>query len=145
MLTAPLQVRKMVDSFIRGILGEFGSNLLDFYREYSLWINGIILLYFLLVVLAWGNYRRILQALSSQVMQEYTDQLSKKKTQQEIEAFLKKKSIPWETCFTISRYPFVTPPGRFTLYLKTKSSMPKLFPVELLAQIIGQQGKAEGQ
>lgn len=124
----------MIDAFIRSILGNWGNVLLDFYIANSLWINGIILLYALLVVLAHRNYKRITSSVLLFLNEKYGSQLQKKGKGSLVQ-MVKKARIPWNEILKKSWIPFITPPGSIRLYLSNEKTIDKLLPLEKIAEL----------
>jgi hypothetical protein len=125
----------MIDAFIRSILGDWGNALLDFYIANSLWINGIILLYALLVILAQRNYKRITSSALIFLNEKYGSQLQKKGKGSLVQ-MMKKAGIPWNEIIKRSWNPFLTPPGSIRLYLSNEKTIDKLLPLEKIAELI---------
>ncbi|MEL7642855.1 MAG: hypothetical protein AAGU25_01970 [bacterium] len=125
----------MIDAFIRSILGDWGNALLDFYIANSLWINGIILLYALLVILAQRNYKRITSSALIFLNEKYGSQLQKKGKGSLVQ-MMKKAGIPWNEIIKRSWNPFLTPSGSIRLYLSNEKTIDKLLPLEKIAELI---------
>jgi hypothetical protein len=125
----------MIDIFVRSFIGDFGGKLLDFYLEYSLVINGIILLYFLFVVLGRRNYRFILNSVFKFLKNNHS-RLFTKKNPDNLVRLLKGIDIPWLEILDTSKFPILTPPGSFRLYIKNNKNIKKLYSEEVLAKVI---------
>ena len=123
----------MIDIVVRSLLGTSGQVILDFYLKNSIWINALILLYFLLLILAQRNYRLILPVLVAGLKSKYPA-LTNKKTSKEIAAFLHKHEIPWEMGLNASRLPFIAMPRNLLPRLMDLKTLQKLYPVDLLAE-----------
>ena len=130
----------MVDVIIRSFIGEWGGRILDFYRTNSLWINGLILLYFLNIIFSRRNYRMIIISLVEDLKKTYGNQL-KGDNPNQIGRKLKRMDIPWEQALSTSSFPFVTPPGGFRPYLKNEETFHKLLSDEVLAEVIVESNK----
>jgi hypothetical protein len=130
----------MVDVIVRSFIGEWGQSALDFYLANSLWINGLILLYFLIIIFARRNYRFIIISLVEDLKGEYGNQL-KGENPNQISRKLKRLDIPWEKALNTSSFPFVTPPGGFRPYLKNEETFHKLLSNEMLAEVIVESSK----
>lgn len=122
----------MVDVVTRSFLGEWGQILLDGYLKYSLWINSIILLYFLALVISKWNYRQTLVGLLEAIEKSLPNQFHKK-TSQEIARFLKKKEIPWEACLRVSPWPLIASPRQLVPRIKNEQTLRNLYPIDSLA------------
>jgi hypothetical protein len=122
----------MVDTVVRSFLGEWGQTLLDGYRQYSLWINSIILLYFLALLVSQRNYRQTLSDLLEAIEKNLPGQFQKKNSQ-DIAKLLKKKEIPWEAGLRRSQWPLIASPRQLIPRIKNEQALRKLYPIESLA------------
>lgn len=125
----------MVDVMVRGFLGEWGQAILNFYQQNSVWINAIIMLYFLVVILSQNNYKQTLANLILAIENNYPGQFEKK-TSKEIARMLNKKEIPWQVVLNTSKWPFIATPRQFYPQARNESSLKKLIPIEILAEAI---------
>ncbi len=125
----------MIFAFIRSTLGTFGNTLLDFYIANSIWINGLILLYALLVVVSRRSFDLSRQLLLSSLQSQYGQQFQKKRPESVLKT-LKKTSIPWEEALRRTSIPFVTPPGSIRIYPKNLETFQKFMPLEKLAELL---------
>jgi hypothetical protein len=85
----------IVQGILQGFLGDWGMKVGDWYMANSLWINGIILFYALLISICWKNYSTV----SNFLRRSLIDQISPKMktwTKAEINKNLKSIEIPWE-------------------------------------------------
>lgn len=130
----------MVDVVVRSFIGQWGQRILDLYLENSLWINGLVLLYFLMIVFARRNYRFIIISLVEDLKGQYGSQL-KGDNPKQIGKQLTRIEIPWDTALNTSSFPFVTPPGGFRPYLKNERTFHKLLSNETLAEVIVESSK----
>lgn len=125
----------MIDGFIRGTLGPLGVTILDFYIANSIWINGLILLYGLLVVLARRSFELSRQSLISALQSQHPQQFEHKKLASVLNT-LKKINIPWEQSLESSSFPLIAPPGSILVYPKKLETFQKLLPLDKLAEIL---------
>ncbi|HLO16023.1 MAG TPA: hypothetical protein VK206_14415 [Anaerolineales bacterium] len=125
----------MIYAFIRATLGPLGVAVLDFYIANSIWINGLILLYALLVVLARHTFERSCQSLIRVLQSQYGQQFEQGK-QKSILKTLKKISIPWDQAVGSSSFPFMASPGSIRIYPKNASTFQRLLPLEKLAELL---------
>ena len=125
----------MIDTIVRSFLGGWGQTLLDTYLKYSLWINSLLLLYFLALLVSQRNYRQTLAELLEAIEKTLPDQLHKK-TSQEIAKILKKKEIPWEAGLKASQWPLIASPRQFIPRIKNEQTLRKLYPIENLANLL---------
>jgi hypothetical protein len=130
----------MIDVLVRGFLGEWGQAILDFYQQNSVWINAIILLYFLIVILSQNNYKQTLTSLILAIEEKYPGQFDKK-TSKEIIRILGKKELPWQAVINTSKWPFIATPRQFYPHAKNESSLKKLITIEILAKAIFERHK----
>jgi hypothetical protein len=128
----------MIDSFIRGILGPLGSRVLDFYIANGLWINGLLLLYALLVVLARRTFDLGRQFLVETIQKEYGPQIEHQKSESILKV-LRNISIPWERAIGSSPFPLITPPGSMLVYPKNLATFQRLVPPEKIAELLVKQ------
>ena len=125
----------MIYAFIRATLGTSGAAVLDFYIANSIWINGLILLYALLVVFARRSFDLCRQLLLSSLQSRYGHQFEQKGSGFVLKT-LKKTSIPWEQALGHGSFPFMTPPGSIWIYPKNLTTLQKLLPLEKLAELL---------
>ena len=123
----------MVNIFIRGMLGTGGSAILDFYLAHSFWINGLILLYALLIVLARRSFEASSQLLIRSLQSKYGPQFEKRGSAA-ILKILKKMTIPWDQALGNSSFPFLTPPGSIWIYPRSPVTLQKFLTLEQLAE-----------
>jgi hypothetical protein len=127
----------MIITFIRSTLGTFGSALLDFYVANSIWINGLILLYALLVALSRRSFDLSRQLLLSSLQSQYGKQFQKNRPGSVLKT-LKNTSVPWEEALQRTSIPFMTPPGSIRIYPKNLETFQKFVPLEKLAELLKQ-------
>jgi len=125
----------MIDTIVRSFLGGWGQTLLDTYLKYSLWINSLLLLYFLALLVSQRNYRQTLAELLEAIEKTLPNQLHKK-TSQEIAKLLKKKEIPWEAGLKASQWPLIASPRQFIPRIKNEQTLRKLYPIDDLANLL---------
>lgn len=128
----------MIDALVRRYLGTGGSSFLDFYIQYSLWINALLFLYALLIILARRNYGQVVRYILADFIQQHGEKLSRK-SPKEIRALLLRWKIPWEDGMQASWFPFISTPRGILLYLKSGRTFKKIFPVEVLVEAVLQQ------
>ncbi|MEI7990179.1 MAG: hypothetical protein WCI88_14180 [Chloroflexota bacterium] len=123
----------MIYIVVRSFLGPGGTALLDLYLKYSLYINGIILLYVLLLVISRRNYLTI----SNLLIQDLNNKIPFNKDEQiQIRTMLGKIQIPWDDYIKATLFPFITPPKGWIFHLKTVQSLQRLYPPERLAEAL---------
>ena len=132
----------MIDTVVRSFLGGWGQALLDGYRQYSFWINSILLLYFLALIISQRNYRQTLADLLQAIEISLPNQLHKK-TSQEIAKLLKKKEIPWEAGLKASQWPLIASPRQLIPRIKNEKTLKKLYPIDNLANLLANRADAD--
>lgn len=125
----------MIDGFIRGTLGPLGVTVLDFYIANSIWINGLVLLYALLVVLARRSFDLSRQSLIAFLQRSHGQQFDQGNPRSILKA-LKKISIPWDQAVGSSSFPFLASPGSIWIYPRNPATLQKLLPLEKLAELL---------
>ncbi|MEA4909646.1 MAG: hypothetical protein VB089_18635 [Anaerolineaceae bacterium] len=121
----------MIDSIIRGMIGTFGNQVLDFYLQNSLAINGSLLFYALLVVYSQRVYQRSFQFLVIRLMGKRGDVFHG--SAEEIKRRLARTEIPWSEANQISKWPFVVAPKSLLLRFKTPRTLQSLISLDLLS------------
>ena len=96
----------MVGPFIEAIMGEVGRAILYFYRDNSLIINSIVLIYGLFMFVCWNNLLRVYRFLIVEVAKDahLSDDLNRKKSNKKIRDII---GVPWEKAVEASPFPFV--------------------------------------
>lgn len=128
----------MVDALVRGLLGQVGSAILDYYTANSLWINTVILVYVFLIFLGKRSYASMKNTVQQYLTQEHGPELGNnsiswfKKT-------LKKHPMDWEEVKHSSAIPIVTPPKSWVFRAKTDKVIKELFSPELIASFYKKQ------
>jgi len=126
----------MLNIFLRTVLGPLGSRVLDFYLEYSLWINGAILLYAAAVI--WGRraYKIALTIIETDLLTNEPD-LFKHKVEV-IQKILAKTNIPLENAMKGTPSLFISKPDSWLIFSKTPNNLRKLInPYTLATSIAG--------
>ena len=122
----------MVDGLICGLLGGYGEVVLDFYLEYGLVINGIILLYAIIVSFSYRSYRSALAQLLNHLTENYSDKLQKKSTK-ELEHLIGKIDLPWQEAYEAFRYPLIAQPMKLLPQKKTLDRLKEMISISVLA------------
>jgi hypothetical protein len=128
----------MIDALVRKFLGTTGSGFLDFYMEYSIWINALLFTYAVLVIFARRNYAKVVQHILADFYHKYGNILAKK-SPKEIRALLLKWKIPWENGMGVGWFPFISSPQGFLLRLKNHKTFQKIFTIDILVDTIVRQ------
>ncbi len=125
----------MIDALVRKFLGTAGSGFLDFYMQYSLWINALLFSYAVLVIFARRNYAQVIQYILADFIEKYGNTLAKK-SPKEIRTLLLKWKIPWENGMRVGWFPFIASPQGFLLRLKSDRTFQKIFTIDVLVDTI---------
>ncbi len=128
----------MVDVFVRSLLGPWGARLLDAYLANSLWINGLILLYFAVLVISRWNYRRALTAILVAIEDRYS-QPNGRQTAREMKSRLAQDGIPWEKGLQAGAWPLIAGPRTLLPRPKSARALQQLFPADVLAALYAEQ------
>lgn len=128
----------MIDALVRKFLGSTGSGFLDFYMQYSLWINALLFTYAVMVIFARRNYGQVIQYILVDFFHKYGNTLAKKNPK-EIRALLLKWKIPWENGMQAGWFPFISSPQGFLLRLKSDRTFQKIFTIDILVDTIVRQ------
>lgn len=128
----------MIDAVLRSMIGSWGNWLLDQYIANALWINGLILIYALLVMLARRNFKITLQFFLEYLQKEYGTQLQGKNKRQ-VTKFLSRVTLPWQAALQNVSLPLIASPHSVRVYLTTESTLRKIFQPEILAEAFTRQ------
>ena len=122
----------MVDAIIRSTIGDWGSALLDFYREYSLIINSVIFLYAMVVVFSRRTYYGMLDTLVPRLMDTYEKEFKGRNSDQ-IQKILDRIKVNKNELLDLGRFPFISSPGGLIPYPKTIERVDSMLTNEVLA------------
>lgn len=122
----------MVGPFIEAMLGEVGRAILYFYRDNSLIINSIVLVYGLFMFITWNNLVRIYRFLIVEMAKEAhtSDELNRKKSNKKIRDII---GVPWEKAVEVSPFPFIARIGALIPRRKTVENLKLLLDEKDLA------------
>jgi hypothetical protein len=133
----------IVMSIIKGFIGDWGVNAVKFYFDNSLYINGVLLLYALLISICWKNYQKINIFLVKSITSQIETKV-KKWNKSEINRNIVVDQIPWEAAIKLLKLPFLAKSGNFIPFMASKATIEKLFPLdELILSIIETNKKQE--
>ncbi|WP_139044436.1 hypothetical protein [Leptolinea tardivitalis] len=130
----------IVQSIIHGFIGDFGMKVGDLYYANSLWINGIILFYALIVYISWRNYERVHEVIISSILEQLEPKL-KNWSKSEITRNLKSVSIPWDKARKTIKIPLLAKSGTFLPKFASMGTIMALFPSDVLIQILREKKK----
>jgi hypothetical protein len=130
----------IVQGIIKGFIGNWGMKLSEFYYEYSLWINGVILLYALVIFISWKNYRIVFDFLIKNI----SDQLAPKAktwSKSEVTRNLKSIEIPWAEARKQVKIPLLAKTDYFIPTIASVETIQKLFPQDVLIKVVQETNK----
>ncbi len=119
----------MFEAIIRGTLGEFGSAILDYYINNQLWINGFIMLYALVLVLAKRGYSAITDALKTEILRKHGKDFFAK-SERNFKKSYNKIDFDWSSIVKQTYMPIVSTKGSLIFQVKSVSSLKKHFTPE---------------
>lgn len=122
----------MLDSILRSLLGDYGEVLLDFYLEYNLIINGIILLYAIIISFSYKSYRHALSMMIAYLHENHAKRLEKK-TVKELVYLLEKLDLPWDDAINAYWFPLIAQPRKFFPRRKKLEAVKELISLTVLA------------
>ena len=128
----------MIDVIVRGTLGELGSAILDFYYDNSLWINGIVLLYVLLLVLARRGYLQIQEAIKSELISNYGTKIFTRNESSFIKAY-GRTSFDWESIVRQTKIPIISEKGSLLFHIKSSAFIKQNFTAEKAYEFLGKE------
>ncbi len=98
----------MVRTILESILGPLGISVLDAYYEHSLPINAVVLLYGLVMLVAWSNLSRARSYLVGSVSKQLESN-GRAGRKMRVEAARRVVDIPYEEALNLVRIPLVAP------------------------------------
>lgn len=116
------------------MLGKGGSAFLDFYLQNSLWINGLIFLYILLLIVSRKTYRQTLDYLCLWAEESLAGKGPQDKYR--LAATLRSMHIPWEAAGKIAVFPFIAHPSGLWIYPRTITTLENWISAEVLAEAL---------
>jgi hypothetical protein len=125
----------IVLGIIQGFIGKWGMNIVDFYLKNSLWINGPLLLYALVISIAWKNYQTVKTYLVGSITRQLESNV-KSWSKTEITKNMKLVQIPWESTPKQIRIPLLAKSGSLKPIIASKEEIEKLFPLDVLINLI---------
>jgi len=119
----------MFDAIIRGTLGSFGSAILDFYIEYALWINSVLLFYALFLVVAKRGYTRIKEVIKHELIAHYGEGISGKNERNFIKA-VERFQFDWQSLAKATKTPILSTEKALYFQFKSPAFLKKHFTPE---------------
>lgn len=120
---------------IKGFIGDLGLKLIDLYYQNSMWINGVVLVYALVIFIAWKNYRNVYDF----IIQDLSEKIAPKAktwSKNEVTRNLKSIEIPWIEARKKIKIPFLAKTDHFIPTIASVETIQKLFPQDDLIKIL---------
>ncbi|GAB4471327.1 MAG: hypothetical protein Kow00124_08240 [Anaerolineae bacterium] len=124
----------MVRAIIESFLGPYGVRVLEFYETNSLIINSVVVLYGLIMVLAWTNLVNIRKRLVAAILEQIERSDTEIAEDSKVKRLLKAVSIPWEEAVAQARYPLIARQMALLPQRKTVERVRELISEEDLAK-----------
>lgn len=134
----------MFDAIIRGTLGNFGSAILDFYIDYALWINSVLLFYALILLLAKRGYTRIKEAIKNALIHHYGEAISGKNERNFIKA-VERFEFDWRLLAKEAKMPILSPEKALYFRVKSPAFLEKHFTPEKIYTLFSEEGEQPGR
>jgi hypothetical protein len=130
----------IVQGIIKGFIGNWGVKVGEIYYNNSLWINGIILLYALVIFIAWKNYRVVSDFLISNISEQLAPK-AKTWSKSEVSRNLKSIEIPWLEARKRLTIPLLAKTDYFIPTIASVETIQKLFPQDVLIKVLQETNK----
>ncbi|HEX7555736.1 MAG TPA: hypothetical protein VF338_03855 [Leptolinea sp.] len=130
----------IVLGIIKGFIGNWGINVINFYFDNSLWINAIILFYALIMSICWRNYQTIKMFLIENITGHLETKV-KSWSKTEISRNMKSTQIPWGDARKKIKIPILAKSGSFLPIIASEEAIMKLFPKDVLINSIRETNK----
>jgi hypothetical protein len=130
----------IVQGIIKGFIGNWGMKVVEFYYNNSLWINGIILLYALVIFIAWKNYRIVSDFLINNISEQLAPK-AKTWSKSEVTRNLKSIEIPWLDARKRLTIPLLAKKDYFIPTIASVETIQKLFPQDVLIKVLQETNK----
>src|SRR4030042_4024219 len=111
----------MIEVVVRSMLGKGGSAFLDFYLQNSLWINGLIFLYAIILIISRMVYRQTLEYICAWADEKLTGGGTLE--QKQLIAAIKRMQIPWDKATRTSVFPFIAHPSGLGISLRNQKTI----------------------
>lgn len=125
----------MIDAIIRGSLGEFWSSILDFYIQYSFWINGIILFYALILVLAKRGYSKIKEVIIQEIIKQFGEAILSK-NENNFRKSMIRSDLDWKWVAGQTRIPIISTSKSLIFRIKSAKFLKEHFTTERLYNLL---------
>ena len=125
----------MIDAITRGILGEFGSAILDFYQQNALWINIILFAYAFILWRAKIAYTKVKDALLVDLEQKFGEQIYQKDFVW-FQKILQKNEPDWQHLADTTQNPLISTQKSFWFRQKSPKALKEHFTPEIIHAIV---------
>jgi len=125
----------MFDAIIRGSLGEIGSVILDFYIQNALWINGILLLYAIILMFARRGYSEIKKTIIREFTNHYGESIYGK-SEKNFRKSMEQLQLNWESIAKQTRMPIISIDKSLFFKIKSPAMLRKHFTPEKVYSFI---------
>ena len=133
----------MIEAIIRGMLGSFGSSILDFYSENALWINAILLTFALALIIARRGYKSIVTAVKLAVVRQYGEDIGKKDLNWFKKTF-EKSDLDWEAIAGQTWMPIISADKSLWFMLKSPENLKDHFSPEKMHELFQEPPQVNG-
>ncbi len=124
----------MIDAIIRGSLGKLGTAILDFYINNALWINGLILVYAVVLVLANQGRKKIEDGVKQYFLDKFGEDLSNKGTSWFAKT-LERTPMDWNDLAKLTWLPIISAKKSFGFKVKSPKSLSEIFTPEYISEL----------
>ena len=128
----------LIDTIIRGSLGKLGTALLDFYIQNALWINGLILIYVIILVLANQARKKIEDGVKQFFQNEFGQDLTDKGASW-FAKNLERKPLDWEQLSKLTWMPIISAKKSFGFKAKSSKSLSEIFTPEYISELFSEE------
>lgn len=122
----------MINAIIRGTLGTAGNAILDFYLANAMWINGIFLIYALIVLLGKLSVNKLDRALKEKLIQEHGEDVRGKNASWYKKTFTRQE-LDWAWLSHQSRIPLLSTKGSVVFKIKNMENLRAIYTPERMA------------
>lgn len=133
----------MFDAIIRGTLGNFGSAILDFYIDYALWINSVLLFYALILMVAKRGYTRIKEVIKHELIAHYGEGIAGKNERNFIKA-VGRFRFDWQAIAKETKIPILSTEKALYFRLKSPVFLKKHFTAEKIYALFNEEREQPG-
>ncbi len=128
--------------WIKSLTGVWGPALIDFYKLNAIWINSLVLIYGIVLLLAWRNLDQLQENLLNQLIA--TDSSFLSRTKKNASGF-STDSIPentWVEAFKSNQFPLLSRQNSFRLHRSSietfkKATISKEFSARVKKHLVG--------